>query len=227
MISKQIKVKHQDPESQSNLGNSYCCMTQYLGSCGVIKNFFTPEELGAAVTIFKKVNTSKDTSWTANNGFYGIDQKHLAYLWLRKTLVDRIFAQFDPSLKLIFGMLLDCHVPLEIHHDLKPIPDPNGKHSLSFLIPYSVDHEINKCPAASTLIFDQSPDGDNNVSYLHATKLGHVPLEQTYQYSLKQDIVWNCGDLVWWDSSLYHAGSNFLANGCHSKQGIVIHTYVV
>ena len=199
-------------------------MTQYLGSCGTIKNFFTPDELSDVIKTFKKVNPSEGF---ANNGYHGIDQRHLGYLWFRKTILDRISAQFDPGMKLIFGMFLNCYVPLDIHDDVKHIADPAGKHYLSFLIPYSVDNQTHKCDAASTLIFDQSPNGENNVSYLHATKLSHVPIEETYRYSLKQDLVWNCGDLMWWDSKLYHAGSNFLANGCHSKQGIVIHTYVV
>lgn len=199
-------------------------MTQYYGSCGVVKNFFTPEELVDVIKIFKKV---KPTDGFANNGYHGIDQKHMAYLWVRKTLIDRISVEFDPAMKLIFGVFLDCYVPLHIHNDIKPIADPAGKHYLSFLIPYSVDNQTDKCSSASTLIFDQSPNGDNNVSYLHANKLSHVSLEDTYQYSLKQDLIWNCGDLLWWDSKLYHTSSNFLANGCDSKQGIVIHTYVV
>ena len=199
-------------------------MTQYYGSCGVINNFFTPDELSHVVKIFKKVNPSEGY---ANNGYHGIDQTHMAYLWFRKSILDRIAAQFDPRIKLIFGMFLDCHVPLYIHNDVKTIQDPAGKHFLSFLIPYSVDNQIDKCSSASTLIFDPAPNGLNNVSYLHATKLSHVPIENTYQHSLKQDLIWNCGDLLWWDSKLNHAGSNFLANGCSSKQGIVIHTYVV
>ena len=199
-------------------------MTQYYGSCGVINNFFTPDELTDVVNTFKKVNP---TEGFANNGYRGIDQRHMAYLWFRKTVLDRIAAEFDPAMKLIFGMFLDCYVPMHIHNDIKTIPDPAGKHFLSFLIPYSVDNQTDRCNAASTLIFDQSPDGLNNVSYLHANKISHVSLEDTYQYSLKQDLIWNCGDLLWWDSQLNHTSSNFLANGCSSKQGIVIHTYVV
>ena len=199
-------------------------MTQHLGSCGTIKNFVTEDELAGIVKIFKKMPT---TPGYGNNGHYGISQEHRAFLWFQKILLNRIAAQFNPDIKLIFGMLLDCQVPVDIHHDYKEIPDPNGKHYLSFLIPYSVDNQTDLCNAASTLIFDPSPTGDNNVSYLHPTKLSHVPIEDTYRYSLKQDLIWNCGDLLWWSSELYHTSSNFLKNGHQSKQGIVIHTYVV
>jgi hypothetical protein len=197
-------------------------MTQHLGSCGVIKNFIAENELSNIVKTFKKVNPSEGYG---NNGYYGIGQEHRAYLWFRKILLDRISAHFNPNIKLIFGMLLDCQVPLDIHNDIKDIPDPDGKHYLSFLIPYSVDNQPELCDAASTLIFDQSPQSD--VSYLHSTRLSHVPIEDTYGYSLREDLIWNCGDLLWWSSELYHTSNNFLKTGHQSKQGIVIHTYVV
>ena len=199
-------------------------MTEHLGSCGTIKNFVTEDELSDMVRIFKKMPT---TQGYGNNGYYGIGQEHRAYLWLRKILLDRIAAQFNPNIKLIFGMFLDCQNPMEIHNDLKDIPDPNGKHYLSFLIPYGVDNNPGLCSAASTLIFDELVDGVNNVSGLHPTKLSHVSIDDTCRYSLKEDLIWNCGDLLWWSSELYHTSSNFLKNGHQSKQGIVIHTYVV
>jgi hypothetical protein len=199
-------------------------MTQYLGSCGTIKNFVTEEKLADMIGIFKKIPSSEGYG---NNGYHGIGPEHRAYLWLRKMLLDRISAQFNPNIRLIFGMLLDCQVPLDIHNDLKDVPDPDGKHYLSFLIPYSVDNRPDMCHAASTLILDQSPQGDNNVSHLHSNKLSHVPIEDTYRYSLREDLIWNCGDLLWWSSELYHTSNNFLKTGHQSKQGIVIHTYVV
>jgi len=198
-------------------------MTQYLGSCGTVKNFISQDELADIVSVFKKISPSEGFG---NNGYYGIGQEHRAYLWLRKILLDRIAAQFNPDIKLIFGMLLDCQVPLDIHNDLKDIP-PDGKHYLSFLIPYSVDNDPDLCHAASTLIFDQYLPGADDVSYLHDTKLGHVPIEDTHEYSLREELIWSCGDLLWWSSELYHTSNNFLTTGHQSKQGIVLHTYVV
>lgn len=198
-------------------------MTHHL-ACGSIKNFILQDELSKIISTFRKVSP---VSGSYNNGYYGITQQHLAYLWFKKTLLDRIAGQFNPAIKLIFGMLLDSSTPLGIHRDLKDIPDPAGHHYLSFLIPYSVDNQPDLCNAAATLIFDKSPDGSNNISDIHQQKLGHVPIEETYHYSLRQELIWNCGDLLWWDSSLDHASSNFLTNNHHSKQGIVIHTYVV
>ena len=197
-------------------------MTQYLGTCGAVRNFFTEEELSNAVKIFKKLNSNFGIY---ENKFYGISQQHQAYLWFRKTFMNRIAAKFDPDMKLIFGVLLDCYTPLGIHVDLKDIPDPQGTHYLSFLIPYSVYNQTELCNAASTLIFDELSDGTNNVRGIE--KLSHLPAEEADRYSLRQDLIWNCGDLLWWSSELYHASSDFLKIGHQSKQGIVIHTYVV
>jgi hypothetical protein len=199
-------------------------MTQYLGSCGTIKNFVTEDQLAGIIKIFKKMSPSEGYG---NNGYYGIGPEHRAYLWFRKVLLDRIAEHFNPNIKLIFGMLLDCQVPLVIHNDLKDIPDPEGKHYLSFLIPYSVDNDPDLCDSASTLIFDPCSQENHDVSYLHANKLSHVPIEDTYQHSLREELIWSCGDLLWWSSELYHTSNNFLKTGHQSKQGIVIHTYVV
>jgi hypothetical protein len=198
-------------------------MTHQLG-CGYIKNFISQDELFKIINIFRKVTPGVGSD---KNGYYGIAQQHLAYVWFKKILLDRIADQFNPAIKLIFGMLVDSRTPLGIHRDLKDIPDPAGHHYLSFLIPYSVDDRPDLCGAAATLIFDESPDGSNNISDIHEQKLAHVPIEETYHYSLRQELIWNCGDLLWWDSRLAHASSNFLTNNHYSKQAIVIHTYVV
>jgi hypothetical protein len=212
----------------------------YTNSCGLLKNFFPIDQLQKIVTTFNRVNPVDGEG----NNCFGIDQKHLAYPWLRVSLLRPISEQFNPNLKLIFAMFLDCVKPFSIHHDIKEIPEDNGRHFLSFLIPYSVDNDISKCQHASTLIFNETETlifnqtnedlndmltrrVDNNFSSFHEEKISHVPKETTYSVSLKKELVWSAGDLLWWDSQLLHVSNNFLKNGCTSKQGIVIHTYVL
>ena len=201
----------------------------YINSCGTIKNFFSIPQLRDIVETFNRVPTVNGYG----NNCFGINQKHLAYAWVRSSLLYPIAEQFNPDLKLIFAMFLDCVVPFPIHHDLKEIPEKDGKHFLSFLIPYSVDNDISKCHHASTLIFNEIYSEsmprriDNNVSVLHEEKISHVPIETTYGVSLKKELIWSPGDLFWWDSRLLHVSNNFLKNGYSSKQGIIIHTYVL
>lgn len=204
----------------------------YTNSCGQIKEFCSITQLQKIVETFNRLTT---TDGSGNNCF-GIDQKHFAYPWLNVSLLQSLREQFNPDLKLIFAMLLDCVKPFPIHNDFKEIPEANGKHFLSFVIPYSVDNDISKCQYASTLIFNESYEDlnnlsthhvDNNFSEFHEEKISHVPKETTYAVSLKKELVWSSGDLLWWDSQLLHVSNNFLKNGHKSKQGIVIHTYVL
>ena len=135
---------------------------------GIIKNFFSANESAELIKIFQKLQTVNGSG----NNCYGIDQNHLAYSWFKKVFLSKLSTNFDPDLKLIFGMLLDCTTPFDIHHDIKPIPDINGKSYMSCLIPYSVNYDTELCNKASTIIFnetldeiDQMPVVKNNINY--------------------------------------------------------------
>lgn len=204
----------------------------YANSCGQIKNFLPVNELQQIVKTFNRLQIVDGDG----NKCFGINQTHLAYPWFKSSLLRPISEQFNPNLRLIFGMLLDCVVPFPIHNDIKEIPEPQGKHFLSFLIPYSVDHDISKCHHASTLIFNEIYEDLNdmlthsvegNFSEFHEEKISHVPKETTYSVSLKKELIWSPGDLLWWDSRLLHVSNNFIKDGYSSKQGIVMHTYVL
>lgn len=167
------------------------------------------------------------------NAIYGVDQNHLAYLWFRRRCFRAIQQEFGEHIRLIFGMLLDCQQPFGIHHDLKPLPEPQGQHHVSFLIPYSVNHDPALVSHAATCIFnedltdfEQMPDLATNAHNLHS-ELAHVPRAQLQKLSLRQWITWHTGDLIWWDSHLAHVSNDFRTHGWQSKQGIVIHSYVV
>ena len=199
----------------------------YANSCGQIENFFSISQLEKIVQTFNRV---QPVIGDGNNCF-GINQKHLAYPWLKSSLLRPIAEQFNPDLKLIFGMLLDCVVPFTIHNDIKEIPEKNGKHFLSFLIPYSVNNDTSLCSKVSTVIFNESfPHAhavENNVSNLHENLINHISKEMSYKITLKEKLTWSLGGLYWWDSHLLHVSNNFLKDGYSSKQAIVIHTYVL
>jgi len=199
-------------------------------NCGVFAKVFTSNQVENMISLFKRARASS----TLGNDYHGIGPDHLGYLFVKKMLLDPINQLVGVESKLIFAFYLECVTPLYIHRDIKPIPAANGKPFLSFVIPYSVDEDVSKCNYARTLIFDQYGyenndsllDIDNNVENLHQVHLQHNKLSWCKKFSLKQDIQWNTGDLIWWDSRLAHSSNDFKAIGCNSKQGIVMHTYV-
>lgn len=202
-------------------------INQYKNSCGKIDNFFTVDQLHHMVNVFKQLDPVDGKS----NDCFGIDKNHKAYLWFNKIVLKPIANQFNPDLKLIFGMFLDCVEPFDLHHDLKDIPDSNGEHFLSFLIPYSVNNDTALCNKVSTVIFNESFPSDhvleNNTSYMHENTIDHISKDVAYRITLKENLVWSLGSLCWWDSHLLHVSNNFRKDGYKSKQAIVIHTYVL
>lgn len=205
-------------------------MTNVNLNCGTIKNCFTVTEATEIFKVFQKLTPNDGDG----NNCFGISQTHPAYLWFKKFFFNRITTEFGPDVKLIFGMLLDCTVPFDVHHDLKPLPDPEGKHYMSCLMPYSVNHDPALCNQAATIVFeqelkslDQMPVIKNNVANIYQSMLSHIDPVYVDRLSIKHTGEWNIGDLIWWDSRLAHVSSNFIAKGFQSKQCIVVHTYVL
>jgi hypothetical protein len=199
-------------------------------NCGVINNFFSTDEADDLVKIFQKLEKVNGSG----NDCYGIDRNHRAYSWFKKKFLDKLETKFRPDVKLIFGMLLDCTVPVDVHNDIKPLPEINGKHYMSCLMPYSVDYSTSLCDQASTLVFneswkpfDQMPVVKNNISNIHESMISHVDAKWVDRLSINMTGTWHIGDLIWWDSRLAHVSSNFIAHGFKSKQCIVAHTYVL
>lgn len=200
-------------------------------NCGVIPKLFDQSEVKDMIQTFRRFPTVEYEG--AGNAIYGVDQRHLAYLWFRRLCFKRIQQQFGDDVQLIFGMLLDCREPFGIHHDLKPLPNPEGKHYMSCLIPYSVDNDIALCSQAATVVFneilsdfEQMPCVEHSAAHRHQD-LAHVPQQQLEKVSVREWITWSPGDLIWWDSQLAHVSNDFRTLGHVSKQAIVIHTYVV
>jgi hypothetical protein len=199
-------------------------------NCGIINNFFSAEESTKLIQTFQKLQPVDG----AGNNCYGIDRKHLAFSWFKKIFLNALAKKFDPNLKLIFGMLLDCTVPFDIHSDIKPLPEINGKSYMSCLLPYSVNYDTDLCGKASTIIFneqwsppDQLPVVENNISDIYESMISHTSKKYCDRFSVKLIANWNIGDLIWWDSRLAHVSNDFISQGYQSKQCIVVHTYVL
>lgn len=200
-------------------------------NCGVISNFFTVDTVSNIVKTFARFPLVEFQG--AGNLIRGIDSRHLAYPWFDRIFMQPVRQYFNRDIKIIYGMLLDCHDPFDVHEDLKPIPDPLGHHYLSFLAPLSVDHDRTDCSKASTIIFNETMQEfeqqrvlENNALSIR-DQIPHVTEEYLPWLSVKHNAVWHAGDLIWWDSRLAHVSNDFRVNGVTSKQAIVIHTYVL
>ena len=131
---------------------------------------------------------------------WGIDKKCMAYGWFCKQVMPTIAKTFDPGIKLIFSSFIDLKTPLDIHTDLKPLPEgTTGRHYMSILVPYSIDNEKQDISRASTCFYDQ-----NN--------------------QLIEKVDWQKNSLLWWDSSILHNSGGF--DQFESKQYFITHTYI-
>lgn len=197
-------------------------MFDFQDLCGVEKNFIDQSTLTQFVQVFK----SFDPTPIPEGKAFGVDYKHPHYSWF----IDNVFCKLKQytkrsDLKLIFAMYGDVTESFKIHRDIKPMPDsgPPNKHFASFLIPVSVDYDINKCSNNCTLVFENAlllePEFDQAWHKI-------VPSMISPYYKLIRQIQWNSGDLIWWNSIIPHAGANLKELNLSSKQMIVVHTYV-
>jgi hypothetical protein len=136
---------------------------------------------------------------------HGVDKNHMAYDWFRVNLLERVSKVFDRDLQLVFGMYLDLREPFGVHSDVRPC---DGQPYISCLIPCSVNYQAHLCELATTTVFNEM---DNGVG---------PPENPTFQ----ADYAWSRGDLIWWNTPLFHSSGQF--EKFSSKQSIVIHTYV-
>lgn len=159
---------------------------------------------------------------------YGTDKKGIIYPLLLKTFrkkLEHVFGKFE----IVFVSYSNSRKPVGLHtdeqfHSEKGLP---GKHYFSFIVPYSVDDNFDKCGMASTVIFDdyaQYERPDNAVEH-HQTYLKHIRESELETVKVKEKHEWQHGSLIWWDSELYHA------SGCYdnftTKQCLVGHTYTL
>jgi hypothetical protein len=205
-------------------------MFDFTNHCGKVEKFFEREELAAIVKRFKLYKVTYTSVGGERNQCRGIDAKHPDFKWFDKTVFSRIkeYTGKD-NIYPIFGMYTDLVEPFEIHQDLKYLPeDANGKHYASFLIPISVDNDINACPKSCTLVFGREPLEVPDTSIKDWHKLvGSHSIEKRQFHELSAKLQWGHGDLLWWDSQYWHSSIDHQAGGFTSKQMLVIHTYVI
>ena len=170
---------------------------------GVVKNFLTEVELDAAIDVFKKFNSVPVPNGTS----HGITPNHVGYAWFNKFIMKKLHEQFGPDFKLKFAMYQDLTQPFGVHSDLYHVI-PNNPF-ISCLIPCSVDYNPDLTNLATTDLFEEID-----------TDATTIPTNPTP----RARVTWHRGDLIWWDTCLFHSGGEFTKFS--SKQSIVMHTYV-
>ena len=169
------------------------------GKIGIIKNKLSGSMLDEWKPIFKK---NAITRTTYGDDCWGIDINSLAYRWFLKKVMPLLSETFTNDIKLIFSSYIDLNKRFPIHNDIKPLPNKvEGKHYLSILIPYSIDNKKENYDKVSTCFYNDDK-------------------------TLIDCIKWEENSLIWWESKILHASSNFKSEGINSKQFFITHTYV-
>lgn len=191
---------------------------------GIIKNIFSSEKLDHWKNFFIKYCTP--TKSKLGDDCFGVDiNSTRAYLWYNKEVFSEIKKNFNrDDLKTIFAMYAKFTKPFQIHHDVKPIPNNGkGENYISCLIPLAVDGDPKLCSKVSTAVFKEkeNPNAENDQRDLFQ----HCSIEDLKRFSVDKNYLWEKGDIIWWDSRLYHSSCDFTQN-FKNKEAIVIHTYV-
>jgi len=166
---------------------------------GIIKNVLSKKDLDDWRNIYQKV-----TSTRTNEGdpCWGIDINCLAYNWFSKEIMPIIQNNSPREVKLIFSSFIQLHNPINIHRDIKDIPNNGvGKHYRSILFPYAVDDDKVNFKNASTRFYS-----DDKI--------------------LTDTISWEPYSMIWWDSEILHDSGDFDKLGIKCKEYIITHTYV-
>jgi len=188
-------------------------MLKVAKNYGIIKNYFLSEELEDWKAKFQLNSVTKsiygdnrklspETQLTHGDDCWGIDINCLSYAWFKKIVWAKILQLFNPDMKLIFASYTNCSTVAPVHIDIKTVPNnEKGQHYVSILIPYSIDNKKDNFQKVSTGFYNENKE-------------------------LKEQIQWEENCLIWWDSTLWHASSDFKKENIESKQFFVIHTYV-
>ena len=157
--------------------------------------------------------------------------------WFEQNILAPINSATGLECRFLYAELLDCGSPGDVHHDCKPLPRGAKEHCMTFLIPHSLDEHTDWCPRTSTFVFDQDIGriGPNAAEHLPVLsqqpgewvqRLGHVSLPWHHTLSVKAELDWCLGDVLWWDSALAHATNDFRSAGYSRKRSIIFFTYL-
>ena len=107
--------------------------------------------------------------------------------------LEHVFGQFE----IVFVSYSNGLKPVGIHadhhfHQKHKLP---GKHYFSFIVPYSVDDDIQKCNMASTVVFDDYAkyEREDNAVEHHQTYLNHI--EESELATVKVKVVVGGGNI--------------------------------
>jgi hypothetical protein len=204
-------------------------------TAGKISNVFTEQELDSCVKVMSRLPDTK----ILGNSCHGIDENNMFNNWFHKNIFNRIQLMFGNDIKLMFGMFLNESKPWGIHTDAYHVKNfPTRDSAISFLLPYSVDHQKSLVDRSRTIVFNQRGYyNDDTMSLpslidqpgcaldIHQLHLSHNSTDKAERMTVLGMFQWEISSLIYWDSLLYHDTDNFLANGYTNKQAIVIHTY--
>jgi hypothetical protein len=202
---------------------------QIENKSGQIENFFSESELTRIQTLFKHPSLI-DTGGEGQAKTTGLDQKNVFYPLFDKLFFKKLQMTFGKNLKLVWAMWCDSHEPFDLHTDKEKHQQSGlpGKPWISFLVPFSVDHDITKTNLANTIIFNEhdicQPCTPNALD-IFETHCSHASKNRLACVTLQKKIDWNRGSVIWWHSLLVHGSGHFL--NFSTKQMVVIHTYIV
>lgn len=166
---------------------------------GIIKNVLSKKKLDNWKKIYQKVTSTKTNE---GDPFWGIDNNCLAYNWFLKEVMPTIQENSPQQVKLIFSAFVQLKNPINIHKDLKDIPNGViGQHYRSILFPYAVDNDKNNFKKASTRFYNNSE-------------------------VLSDTIIWEPNSIIWWNSEILHDSGDFHKLNIGFKEYFITHTYV-
>lgn len=215
-------------------------MDTRVDQCGRVKNFFDPQQVQSFITYMKYLPSRPDAQ---GNSYHVISFKPGHELeWFKTNILSLVNKHFGTNSQLVFAEMIDCRVPGNVHHDIKPLPTYHGQHWLTFMIPVDVNDNPNLCSRTSTMIFRQNigrhaavlhdrlyeefPVIEDNVRHLAQGDLQHVTPHWLSRLSVLEDLSWSSGDLLWWGSGLAHCSTDLAYRGVDRKRSIIFFTYV-
>lgn len=211
---------------------------------GRVDNVFSRAELEEVIKYLSKM--PKSIISNAGNSFTGISQDHMLYPWFRKRVFDKIKTLTPVDAQLLFGSYLYEITPWVLHSDY--YHTSAGKPYMAFLIPISVNEDMDQVDKTNTIIFNEQDTyiDEKNIEHkswsdkqwkvnripkeknaVGESLLNHLPVEDLECLTIKTIANWQPGSVIFWDERYLHCSDNFINNGVNSKQALVLHTYVV
>lgn len=207
----------------------------WKNQAGRLSQTFTPDQVTGFVSCMAELPCRSDG---VGGKYYIISPNGTQWHhWFEHNILAPINSATGLECRLLYAELLNCAQPGDVHHDCKPLPRDAQEHCMTFLIPHSLDERTDWCPHTSTFVFDQDigrmgPGPDQQLPELYpqpaewVQRLSHVSAPWHHTLSVKAELDWCLGDVLWWDSALAHATNDFRSAGYSHKRSIIFFTYL-